>query len=282
VALGASGGQGQRERTRPHRLVSILLVAGSVLSATPVVAAGTDTGPGTQVVSAEQAVRAASSAADRLSAQPPAASAIDQLRHDLQLANAQFKLREAIRTEQEAVYAVAAQQPGQLPSIAGIGDAAEGLRSLWRMDGLDDFSLAHPRRTRGFAGAAPTDQLLNYYRAAGARTGVDWTYLAAINYIESDFGRNNGPSSAGALGPMQFLPATWDEYGAGGNIMSPQDSILAAGRFLFRNGAPEDYDRALLHYNHSQQYVAAVKHYAAAVRGDSFWLERFYYWNTFG
>jgi len=124
--------------------------------------------------------------------------------------------------------------------------------------------------------------LLGNYRAAAARTGIDWTYLAAINYIESDFGRTLGPSSAGALGPMQFLPDTFREYGGGGDIMSARDSIQAAAMLLSRNGAPGDYDRAILRFNHSKDYVAAVKAYAAAIRGDVLWLTRFYYWSTFG
>jgi len=49
-----------------------------------------------------------------------------------------------------------------------------------------------------------------------------------------------------------------------------------------RNGAPGDYDRAVLRYNHDQDYVAAVRSYAAAIRDDPLWLTRFYYWSTFG
>jgi membrane-bound lytic murein transglycosylase B len=124
--------------------------------------------------------------------------------------------------------------------------------------------------------------LLAYYRAAAARTGLDWTYLAAINFIESDFGRVNGPSSAGALGPMQFLPSTWQEYGGGSDVMSPHDAIMGAALLLARNGAPANYDRAIFRYNHDLDYVAAVKEYAAAMRADPLWLTRLYYWSTFG
>ena len=78
----------------------------------------------------------------------------------------------------------------------------------------------------------PTDELLGYYREAESASGVGWTYLAAINLIETCFGRIAGVSTAGAQGPMQFLPSTFAAYGEGGVILSPHDSIMAAGRYL--------------------------------------------------
>jgi len=165
---------------------------------------------------------------------------------------------------------------------AGLHDVDDGLRHVWRSAGIPDVVRVQPRRSRRFSDAEPVDSLLDDYRTAAARTGVDWSYLAAINYLESDFGRNDGPSAAGALGPMQFLPATWADYGAGGDIMSPRDAVLAAAEFLRANGAPADYDRAILRYNHDADYVAAVDSFAAALRADPFWLTRLYYWSTFG
>ena len=79
--------------------------------------------------------------------------------------------------------------------------------------------------------------LLAYFRRAQARFGVGWQYLAAIESVETRFGRIRGASSAGAQGPMQFLPATWANYGRG-NIDNPRDAIFAAARFLVANGAP--------------------------------------------
>ena len=76
---------------------------------------------------------------------------------------------------------------------------------------------------------APADQLLNFYQQAEAATGVGRNYLAAINLVETTFGRIAGASSADARGPMQFLPSTFAQYGAGGDIMSPHDAIMAAG-----------------------------------------------------
>jgi len=242
-----------------------------------------------QLAAADAAVRAASTQVDRLRAVPANAIAIDQLRADLTLEQAQFTLRDAIRQQQELVYSLASQPdlesatlPLVGPQAAGLRQADQGLRAIWRLVGLDPGTTVHPRYNKVFAASEPPATLVAYYQAAAARTGIDWTYLAAINYIESDFGRNLGPSSAGALGPMQFLPDTFREYGGGGDIMSAHDSIQAAALLLARNGAPGDYDRAILRYNHSGDYVAAVKAYAAAIRADVLWLTRFYYWSTFG
>jgi len=103
----------------------------------------------------------------------------------------------------------------------------------------------------------PAPTLLALFRTAQARFGVPWPYLAAIELVETRFGRIRGPSSAGAQGPMQFLPATWARYGHG-SIDNPRAAILAAARLLAANGAPADMAGALRHYNDSQGYVIAV------------------------
>jgi hypothetical protein len=109
--------------------------------------------------------------------------------------------------------------------------------------------------------------LLADYRAAQAATGVGWPYLAAINFVETDFGRVAGPSSAGAQGPMQFMPATWAIYGHG-NIHRPRDAILAAARLLADRGAARSIGSALYAYNPSWRYVDAVLRYARRLRAD--------------
>jgi membrane-bound lytic murein transglycosylase B len=113
------------------------------------------------------------------------------------------------------------------------------------------------------------------YRAAQAATGVGWSYLAAINFVESDFGRIIGPSSAGARGPMQFLPATWAIYGHG-DIYRPRDAIFAAARLLAGHGAPASIGSALYAYNPSRRYVDAVQHYARQLRADPNALPGYY------
>jgi len=113
------------------------------------------------------------------------------------------------------------------------------------------------------------------YQAAQAATGVEWSYLAAINFVETDFGRVAGPSAAGAQGPMQFLPATWAIYGHG-SIHRPKDAILAAARLLADRGAPQHIAAALHAYNPSWRYVDAVLRYARRIRRDPHALTGYY------
>jgi membrane-bound lytic murein transglycosylase B len=121
--------------------------------------------------------------------------------------------------------------------------------------------------------------LLGYFRAAQARTGVPWEYLAAIEFVETSFGRVHGLSTAGAEGPMQFLPATWARYGTG-NVQDPTDAILGAARLLTANGAPRDMDGALYHYNPSPDYVRAVTDYALRMRADPHAYYAYYWWQV--
>jgi soluble lytic murein transglycosylase-like protein len=94
--------------------------------------------------------------------------------------------------------------------------------------------------------------------------GEDWYVLAAVGKVESNHGENMGPSSAGAMGPMQFLPSTWETAGVDGNgdgvanIMDPRDAIPAAARYLEMGGAPRDWYRAIFTYNHADWYVTKV------------------------
>lgn len=80
---------------------------------------------------------------------------------------------------------------------------------------------------------------------------------------------------------MQFLPATWAIYGAGGNIDSPRDAIWAAARFLAAYGAPADMSAALSHYNPDDRYVRAVSDYAAVIGQDPLALRGLYQWRVF-
>lgn len=113
----------------------------------------------------------------------------------------------------------------------------------------------------------PADELLALYRQAEDETGIDWSYLAAINLLETGYGRIRGVSTAGAQGPMQFLPTTWEEV-SDGDINDPYDAIPAAARYLVRRGGPDDMQRALWGYNNTDYYVRAVSAYAELFRDD--------------
>ena len=128
---------------------------------------------------------------------------------------------------------------------------------------------------------APADELLGYYREAEAASGVGWNYLAAINLIETRLGSVVGPSSAGAQGPMQFLPSTFAAYGEGSDIYSPRDSIMAAGRYLAANNFAANHDGAIYRYNNASQYVQAVNDYAAVLAADPAAFTGFYSWEVY-
>jgi soluble lytic murein transglycosylase-like protein len=114
----------------------------------------------------------------------------------------------------------------------------------------------------------PADELLVSFRAAERRFGVAWEILAAVMFVESKFGRVSSASSAGAEGPMQFIPSTWEAYGMGGDVDDPHDAILGAANYLSASGAPDDYRGALYAYNHAWPYVHAISLYARQMMRD--------------
>jgi Transglycosylase SLT domain len=131
------------------------------------------------------------------------------------------------------------------------------------------------------ASAAPAAELRRYYSEAQRRFGVNWAVLAAINFVESAFGRVRSASEAGARGPMQFLPSTWHAYGMGGDINDPRDAILAAANYLHRAGAPGNLDRAVFAYNHSTRYVRAIRRFADRMRVDERTFLSYYTWQVY-
>jgi murein DD-endopeptidase MepM/ murein hydrolase activator NlpD len=107
-------------------------------------------------------------------------------------------------------------------------------------------------------------QLQDLWQRAGAAYGIPWSVLAAINKVESDFGRNMGPSSAGAVGWMQFMPSTWLRWGMDGNgdgVADPwnaEDAMFSAARYLAASGGSADISTAVFSYNHADWYVREV------------------------
>jgi len=231
----------------------------------------------------------ASAELDALNAQQPS-SLLDAMRLELAKDRAAYAFRNAARQEELRIYELASYAsvenaviPLLPPNLQGsIRNSVAGLHSLYILGGIDEYYLVNVHFTHAYNEAKPVSDLRSYYLEAQRRYGVDASYLASINFIESNFGRINGPSSANALGPMQFLPGTWANYGQGGNIMDPHDSILAAARYLVHYGAPYNMRVAIWHYNLDYDYVDSVEYFARAYRTDPGWLDRMYYWNTYG
>jgi soluble lytic murein transglycosylase-like protein len=225
-------------------------------------------------------------------AQPPLAADPAQLADDLVAdelalrdpATAEPALEAAAHREQAAYRAIGRHPdwdatirpriPSSLVAVYnGNVDARRQLQAMAQVrDALPAWRIEPP---------VPADELLGYYRAAEAESGVGWNYLAAINLVETRFGSIHGVSTAGAQGPMQFLPSTFAGYGQGGDVNSPHDSIMAAGRFLAANGFANDRDHAIYQYNHAHQYVQAVDQYAALMAADPAVFPTYYRWDVY-
>ncbi len=197
---------------------------------------------------------------------------------------AEAALAAAARRQQAAYRAIgrhpewdAVARPRIPPSLLGVYDGnVDARRQLTAMtpvrDTLPAWRIQPP---------APADELLSDYHQAESESGVGWNYLAAINLVETRLGSIDGVSTAGAQGPMQFLPATFATYGQGGDIHSPRDSIVAAGRYLAANGFANDHDHAIYRYNHANEYVRAVNQYAALIAADPAAFAGYYRWDVY-
>ena len=111
------------------------------------------------------------------------------------------------------------------------------------------------------------DLLLGQYAEAEQLTGIAWYWLAAIHLQETRMGRINGVSSAGAVGPMQFLPTTWATCCVGDPSVT-RDAIIGAGTYLAQSGGPDDMAAALYQYNPNDGYVAVVTANAESLRDE--------------
>lgn len=159
----------------------------------------------------------------------------------------------------------AAGQAGQ--ANAGVGDAAAGGACVPGDGGLP--APGEPRHDSLTRPAEPIPAGMQaLYQQAGQAYGLPWELLAGVGMIETGHGANKNTSSAGAQGPMQFMPGTWAGFGVDGDsdgvkdVLNPADAVPAAANYLKASGAPGDYRKALFAYNRANWYVNDVLWYA--------------------
>jgi hypothetical protein len=185
---------------------------------------------------------------------------------------------------QQHAYQLLAAHPDWVPAVLNaVSPTArsaiqDNLSAAQQIDSLNGSRSSLPHWLI-IAPPAP-EVLLGYYREAQEAYGIQWQYLAAINLIETNMGRIRGLSSAGAQGPMQFMPATWASYGRG-DVNNPHDAIQAAGRYLKAHGAPQNMSRAIYAYNPSNLYVRAVQLYAQQMFANERAFLGYYSWQVY-
>lgn len=169
--------------------------------------------------------------------------------------------------EQQALLDAASSKAKQLKELQAAQAALAAARATISQAGTDAAASASPD-------AIPPDFAALYHAAASTCPGLSWTVLAAIGQVETHHGKGTMVSSAGALGPMQFMPATFAHYAVDGNhdgrldIMNPADSIYTAAHYLCANGAgtgDQDLYNAIWHYNHADWYVQLVLSLSAKI-----------------
>jgi len=220
------------------------------------------------------------------------AIALAQTNADLRTAIAGWTPKSADPPREVVLYALYEQRIyRQLGRDAKLADATLPLLTSELRAASRDLLVAHrelyrltpplPSPTIKVGRAPPAATLLGYYRAAERRFGVPWDVLAAVNFVETKFGKIRNTSAAGAQGPMQFIPATWRRYGLGGDVNDPHDAILGAANYLQASGAPRNLRRALHAYNPSRAYVDAVLRYARRMRVERAMFYELYNWQVF-
>ena len=193
-----------------------------------------------------------------------------------QAARAGHQIKQRIRTER-SVQDVATRVVTLLNQQQAL--LAQAQATVARLQALDAARAAYAAQSAAFSSITTsriaqlhvlppsTLYMTLYHQAAATCAGLSWTVLAAIGQVESGHGSNPSTSSAGAMGPMQFLPSTFAHYAVDGdhdgvaNIMDPYDAIYTAASYLCANGAGGGSDAlysAVWHYNHADWYVQMV------------------------
>lgn len=192
----------------------------------------------------------------------------------------------ALARRQQAAYRALSARPAALPPV--LARLPEPLRPIAQANvdaGAELRSMTTPKSDLPpwkILPPPPADELTGYYKEAEARFGVPWAYLASVHLVETRMGRIRGTSTAGAQGPMQFLPATWKAYGMGGDINNPRDAIFGAANYLKANGgASGRMDNALYRYNNSNRYVRAVTLYAKQIEANQIAYRTYHQWQVY-
>ncbi len=188
---------------------------------------------------------------------------------------------------QQALYQHLSANPAWAPALESIEDSTirdaanlnwQARQSLSSLLATEEVHAELPAWR--VAEPLPPDTLLGYYKEAEAQTGIPWEYVAGINLVETRMGRIQGISTAGAVGPMQFLPTTWAEC-CEGDPTNPADAIVGAAVYLTVRGGPENMSKALWGYNNSDYYVNAVSAYAEVLSADENAYFGYHGWEIF-
>lgn len=261
---GAEVGSGQVAGTTAPETAPPTTATTTTLAADPV-AADTPAGLADQIETAERAIR------------DPATPRSHLVHHGRAQQVAYGALGNHPEWHDEVLAAVAEDvRPAVEANLAALVE----LRRLYEADSayygpqpdLPDWTIVAPE---------PVAALVAEYQAAEEATGVPWEYLAAIHFVETRTGRIRGNSVAGAQGPMQFIPSTWEIYGRGGDINDTHDAVHAAARLLRANGAPADMASALYSYNPSDRYVRAITAYAQVMEADPRAFLGYHQWQVY-
>jgi hypothetical protein len=231
---------------------------------------------------------------DELGPFRPPAAADDPASLTAQIVAAETTIRDSAATvdavgnaalSQQVAYRKLARRPEWFEMV--LAAAPEGLRFAITKNTFARIEFQQMHRTLSstvpaWEIVAPerAEDLLATYQEAAAQFGLAWPFLAAVHLVETGTGRIRGTSTAGAQGPMQFLPATWAAYGNGGDVNNTRDSIFAAARYLAANGGATDMNAALWNYNHSAHYVRGVTYYAEAIAEHPLAFRGFYSWGV--
>jgi membrane-bound lytic murein transglycosylase B len=213
---------------------------------------------------------------------PPPAATVRRLQADERaLRSASGPAFVAAARDRQVLIRALGREPARASAVEKLAPAERD--DLAARRDLERLSAQSPPQIGGVTvgPAVHAGNLLSFYLAAQRRFGIRWQLLAAINFVESDFGRARTTAHADAQGPMQFEPATWRRYGLGGDVNNAHDAILAAANLLAANGGRTNERAALAHYNQSPLYQDAVLHLAHRITTVPAAFREYYAWKLY-